>query len=288
MRIERLSSRPVARAGLLLAVLLATPVSVRGDEPLAIVREAFRASSTGLESGSGKGVYRVYESIDGGDWFITTDADIASHFDGAKYFVELRFHPELRGVSCRRIMYDGRSLRTAWFSPGMLTRGQVEEINWQDHGDGLIRPESEFPWDVSKLASNAWNIELVIKNVGKAKMEITRTLEGDLVGSYSIGDPDRIHYRFECPNRAGFNVTKVQVFNDRENRPKAEFRLEWKQTPNGLWYVRSLQHDFEHRNELKRFRRVIKYTEFEPNEKVNADVFTKAFLEMPLGGSDHR
>jgi hypothetical protein len=64
MRIKRLTHRPGALAGLVLAAVLSTPMCVRGEEPLAIVREAFRASSTGLESGSGKGVYRVYESID--------------------------------------------------------------------------------------------------------------------------------------------------------------------------------------------------------------------------------
>jgi hypothetical protein len=281
---RRFSRGWVAPAALLVAAVLAAPVPGRGQEPLATVREAFRASSTALTSGSGTGVYRVYESVDGGDWVITTDADLSTHFEGKKYFVGLRYHPELRGLCCRRFMYDGKSLRTAWFSTGMVTRGQVGEINVQDYGDGLSRPElADFPWDVARLSSNAWNIERLIKNVPEARIKIKQTSEGDLVGTYRGRDSDRFHEAFECPRRFGFNIARRQVFNDGESRAAEEYRVEWKQTENGLWYVRSLQHELIHRDEGKRFRQVMKFTDFEPNAKVDAGVFTKAFLEMPLG-----
>ena len=64
-----------------------------------------------LTSGSGKGMYRWYESVNGGEWELKVDADITTHFVGRNYYVELVFSPENRGVKCRRIMKNERSLK---------------------------------------------------------------------------------------------------------------------------------------------------------------------------------
>jgi hypothetical protein len=56
----------------------------------------------------------------------------------------------------------------------------------------------------------------------------------------------------------------------------------WNSPQAGLWYVRSLSEEFLDPGQMKRFRRVMKYTEFEPNARIDPAVFTRAFLEMPL------
>src|SRR5262245_10339173 len=92
MRIRRCSVCIEAKRALLLAVLLASPPWVRGVEPLETIREAFRASSQGLTSGIGKGTYRHYQAIPGGDWQLREDADLTTYFDGKKYHIELIYH----------------------------------------------------------------------------------------------------------------------------------------------------------------------------------------------------
>ncbi len=284
MGIRQKWPRPGTRLVFVVAAVVAIPVRAHSAEPLETVREAFRASSTGLTSGSGKGVYRFYEEVDGAGWVLKTDADIATYFDGKKYFVELRFQPEFRGICCRRIMYNGTSIRTAWFSPGMLTRGQVAEIPRDDLGDGLSRPVlAEFPWDASRLSSNVCHVDRMIENVTAARIDIKRTIEGDLVGTHPVVNFERAHVRLEWPKRFGFNIAKLQMFVAGEERPATDYRVEWKQSHTGLWYVRSLYEEFLDPGQMKRFRRVMKYTEFEPNAKIDPGVFTKAFLEMPLG-----
>jgi hypothetical protein len=76
---------PGVRYCLLFAAAFVTPASVRSEEPLETVRGAFSASSKGLTSGSGNGTYRYYESLEGGDWVLKSDADISTRFDGKKY-----------------------------------------------------------------------------------------------------------------------------------------------------------------------------------------------------------
>jgi hypothetical protein len=279
MRIQHRSVRPGLPMGLLLGAVFATPVWVRGAQPLETVRAAFRASSRGITSGSGKGIYRYYEAVAGGDWVLKTDADISTHFDGKKYYIELTFHPDYRGLSCRRIIYDGRVVKATWFSPGMLSRGQTEVITPEDYGDGLSRPQlADFPWDVAKLSSNVWDVERLVQTVTAGKIEIRESREGDLIGSLPVINSDRARVRFECPKRFGFNIAGLQVFNVQEERPAQEYRVEWKQAPNGLWYVTSLQEEFLHRDDMKRFRRVMKYSEFEPNAKVDPRMFTQESL----------
>ena len=68
MRIPRRSGHLAAGRALLLAVVVAAPDRVCGAEPLETICAAFRAASQGLTSGIGKGTYRHYEAVTGGDW----------------------------------------------------------------------------------------------------------------------------------------------------------------------------------------------------------------------------
>lgn len=110
---RHLSGHRVGMPVLFLAAAMAAPVSGQGTEAPELLRGAFRASSTGLTSGSGKGIYREYQAAGEDEWTLRADADISTYFSGDKYHVDLKYHPEFRGHSCRRITYDGRAVRTA-------------------------------------------------------------------------------------------------------------------------------------------------------------------------------
>ena len=84
MELRYRSMRSGVPVGLLLAAVIGTPVWVLGAEPIDTVREAFRASSQGLTSGIGKGRYRHYDAVPGGDWQPMIDADLETHFRGQK------------------------------------------------------------------------------------------------------------------------------------------------------------------------------------------------------------
>ena len=230
-----------------LIIGLATPVLVMGGEPLQVIREAWAASSSELRSGSGKGMYRWYESVGGGDWELKLDADISTHFVGRNYYVELVFSPDNRGIKCRRIMKNERSIRTAWFSPGWVSRGPIREIPSENHGDGLDRPSfADFPWDISMLPLHAWNVDQLIKRVSPERIKIVKTPEGDFMGNYprdGDGD-DRFQVHFECPKRFGFNLAKLEFTDAGNDRPSSAYRIEWKQAETGVWYIRSLQLDW--------------------------------------------
>jgi hypothetical protein len=283
MGTRHLSSCLVRELVLLLAAPTVAPVCVRAAEPLEVVRSAFRASSAGLTSGAGKGIYREYEAVAGEEWTLPVDAEILTQFDGNKYHIELRYQTEYRGLSCRRITYDGKQVKAAWFPPRWLTRGQTRVITIQDYGDGLSRPElADFRWDVARLSSNVWDVERMMKSVPAVNIEIRESPEGDLIGSFPVVNSDGVRVQFECPKKFGFNIARVQVSNRGTQRPAQESRIEWKLAPNELWYVRSLQDDFVHLPENKRSRRVLKYAEFEPNVKVDPKIFTYEWLRRPM------
>jgi hypothetical protein len=283
MRMRSCSGRLAGETVLALADTMAAAPRGTGAEPLEVVRTAFHTSSTALTSGSGRGIYREYLRVADEEWKLTVDAEISTHFDGEKFHVDLKYHPEFKGLACRRITFDGKALETAWFSPGWLTRGQTKAIRPDDYGDGLCRPQlADFPWDVRRLSSNVCDVERLIKNVTADKIEITQTPEGDLLGSFAVVNDNGLRVRFECPKKFGFNLARLRVLSDDEPRPLQEARVEWKLSTAGLWYVRSVQEDFGSRRANRRFRRIMKYVEFEPNAKVDPEVFTLEWLRRPL------
>jgi hypothetical protein len=262
-----------AEPALLLAVVLAAPDWVCGAEPLETIREAFRASSQVLTSGIGKGTYRHYRATGEEDWHLERDADVLTYFDGKKYHIDLLFHrDDFRKETACRIIYDGRVIMGCYLTPGV---SNYFEFKPEDYGEGLQRPTLvDFPWDISQLSRNAWNPERLIP----LRIEIRQTAEGDLVGSHPFVNTDRTWFRFECPNRFGFNLGRIQVLNVGQPKPAQEMRVEWKQGPSGLWYVRSLDETRvlrDGKNAVWRTRDVLKYTEFEPNATVVPSLFMK-------------
>jgi hypothetical protein len=78
----------------------------------------------------------------------------------------------------------------------------------------------------------------------------------------------------------------MQVFNVGQAEPAEDARIEWKQSPAGLWYVRSIDKRDVFRDPripVARIRDVLKYTEFQPNAKVDPKLFMEAALGLPSG-----
>ncbi len=261
-----------------------TSVRVNGEDHLETLHNASAASSSSLRSGSGTGMLRLYEAIGEGEWKLKFDSEINTHFVGKIYYIELIFNPEFRGLKCRRILKDERSMRTAEFSPGWRTGAPAREVKPTNYGDGLARPPfDDIAWDVSRLSENVWNVDQLIRRLPQQKINIVETAVGDLVGSYSRDAQGRFPMRFECPRRFGFNIGTLQSFDPGNERATYEIRVEWKQAETGLWYVRSLQEDWRINDEKKRMRRVLKYTDFKPNVNIEPRVFTTEFLRRPMG-----
>jgi hypothetical protein len=278
----------------LLAGVLEAPAGVHGAEPIELVREAYRNSSKGLASGVGRGRYRHYEAVPGGDWQLKVDSSLEAHFEGRKYHIDLTFARDgIMGLDARRIIYDGAAITDASFTPKAHPTGaDARVLAPQDDGSGLARLAwGEFPWDVTNLARNVGDPEHLIRVLGAGRIEFTQTPEGDLVGSYSHfnsnGESGGL-VRFECPRKFGFNLAREQIFNNQgEGRAARESNLQWKQDPNGLWYVTSALVTYEMSDDTGKLvglvRAVIMYSLFEPNAKVDASMFTEKSLQLPAG-----
>jgi hypothetical protein len=193
-------------------------------------------------------------------------------------------------VDSRRIIFDGKTITEAMFSPRVNPTGAMGRVcQPEDLGTGVSRPSQvDFPWDVAQLTRNVWDPERLIQNVTPQRIEIRQTPEGDLVGSHPLVNTDRVQVRFECPRGSGFILTKVQVFNIGQAEPAQVVRIEWKQSPSGLWYVRSIDSTnvlCDPRIPVARIRKVLKYSEFQPNAKVDPKFFTEAALGLPSGSA---
>jgi hypothetical protein len=264
-------------------------VTARGADPLGTVCQAFRASDGNLVSGIGNGTYRYYDANEGNDWDLKVDSEFWTGFDGKKYHAVLTFFRDaFRGNSTTRILFDGNAVTTAWFAPSIFPTGAQGLVSPpQDYGDNLARPDTgDFPWDITKLARNVWDPEKLRPGTGPRQLDIQETREGDITGTYLLDGTARVRVRFECPRRFGYNVAVEQVFNAPDERPAQESRLEWKQSPTGLWYVRSLEQRFVLREanlSRRRVRRVLKYSAFEPNARVEPSMFSVDSLHMPKG-----
>jgi hypothetical protein len=283
--VGRHSQRSIFTICVLLVSGFTTPVQAAGGEHLETLRNASVVSSSRLKSGSGSGMFRLYEAIAEGEWELKLDSEITTHFVGRTYYIELVFNPEFRGLKCRRILKNDRSMRTAVFSPGMLAGAPAWEVKPENRGDGLVRPPfDDISWDVSLLSQNVWNLDDLIRRVPQERIKIVETADGDLFGSYSGDAQSRFQEQFECPKRFGFNIARLRSTNPGDHRPSHEIRVEWKQTESGLWYVRSLQEDWQSNNgKAKKWRRVLKYTDFKANVNIEPRVFTAEFLRRPMG-----
>ncbi len=289
MRMQRGAHRSGLILFLSLAVALSAPWCTHGAEPSEIVGAAYRASSQGLKSGIGKGRYRRYQATPGGDWELRVDAEVSTYFDGNKYHIDLTFvRDSLRHNTAAHIVYDGRLVMMTWFSPNIRPVGAhtiVEVPN--DYGDMLRRPDDgTFPWDVAQLSGHVWNGERLIGDVAAGKLMFTETPAGDLVGTNPIVI-NRSRTRIECPRRFAFNIAKAEFSVMGEDRPRTEYLLQWKQEPGGLWYVTVVQKTSEFRTPADKVfrldRKVLMYSRFEPNAKVDQGLFTEESLQMPDG-----
>jgi hypothetical protein len=273
----------------LACLLVASPMCVLGAEPLDMVSKAFHASSDGLTSGIGKGTFQFYEAKAGGEWKLTSDADVDTCFHGKNYRILLIYRKEPTGLTSRLIIHDGKAVIETRFSPLIHPSGATTTLlSPEKLGDGMARPQiAGFPWDVSKLLNNVWNVDRLIKNVSREKIEIEETLEGDLIGSYPVVGSTS-HARFECPRRIGHNISSSQLFIDGEDLPVRQSQLEWKRSPEGLWYVTTLERisRLNHPNRGKiSIREVLRYTDFVPNPKVDPTVFTQESIRKPEGSA---
>jgi hypothetical protein len=264
-----------------------TPVRACGDEPVVVVCKAFHASSTGLTSGKGRGIYRHYESAPGKDWQLKIDANLHVQFEGRKYRVDLGFARDFLGLDARRIIYDGEAIADIMFSRNIHPSGaQAWLSSPQDHDHGFAHLAwGEFPWDVTNLARNVFDPEQLRKNSGSWRIKIDESSDGDLVGTYYSLVDNNYRVRLEWPRRFGFNLARMQSFNPDADRPYRDSSLQWKRDPSGLWYVTSLQETFETYKEGGqldgRFRAVMMYAKFEPNCRVDPSLFVEDPLRLP-------
>jgi hypothetical protein len=152
--------------GLLVVSLLITPVQARAADPMETICLAFRSSSKGRHSGIGKGKYRHYDAVPGGDWQLKLEANILAQFDGRKYHVDLTFdRDDLQKLDSRRLFYDGEKITVAIFTPRAHPTGaHAYVITPNDLGDGLARGAwGEFQWDVTNLARNVWDPDRLMR-----------------------------------------------------------------------------------------------------------------------------
>ncbi len=118
--------------------VMAPSIRASGEVPLDVVREACRASSGGLTSGVGRGIYRHYEAVPGGNWQLKIDAELRVHFDGRKYRVDLKFDRDFLGLDARRIIYDGEAIADAMFSRNIHPSGAQAWLSRpRDYDHGL-------------------------------------------------------------------------------------------------------------------------------------------------------
>jgi hypothetical protein len=279
--------RGVAGWAILLGVVMAAPAAGRAAGPLETIRGAYRASSAALATATAAGTYRHYRAIGGGDWQLKQDADVAVAFSGRKYHIDLAFHRDaLKRVTARRVVFDGEAITEAWFTPNLQPTGAQAFVSApRDVGDGLSRPlMADFPWDVSRLSANVWDLDRLIGSAGAGSIRVEETDGGDLVATHRLIGGGWI--RFECPRRFGYNVARLRHYNDGQEEPVRDVRVEWKRSPDGIWYVRSMDETRvlrDARNAVWRVREVLKYTEFTPNAKVDPGMFAEASLRLPRG-----
>lgn len=194
----------------------------------------------------------------------------------------------LRGNTSARIICDGKLVTITWFSPNIHPIGAHTIVEAPtSFGRDLCPPEDgTFPWDVAHLSGHVWNGHRLIDEVSAGRINFTETSAGDLVGTNTLVT-SLSRTRMECPRRFGFNVARVQFSVAGEEHPRIEDALQWKQDPSGQWYVTSLQETLDlpgPTNKLeKRIRKVLMYSRFEPNAKVESSRFTEASLQMPDG-----
>ena len=65
----------------------------------------------------------------------------------------------------------------------------MKQISAENPGNGLAPPSGVyFPWDVSALSLNVWDVDRLVRQLGSQKINIVETSEDSLTGSYQMKD----------------------------------------------------------------------------------------------------
>lgn len=273
----------VATWTLLAAAMPGSPGALGADEDLgAIVRRAFEASAAGLRSGRGKGTYRADVGIRAAgsvEWKTTIEADVRTFFDAGRYHIDLHYRLEPMEISDRKIAYDGAAIAVTRFSRLISRTGAETDVF--PPGKGFVtRPSlAEFPWDVSNLPGNVFDLD----RFGKVVV-FSRDASGDIVAAYRVGAPaDPTLIRCVFAKALGDNITSVEFLVEGETKVVHSFKLEWKRRADGPWHAVSLEESFFPRSGEPPFRDRFVYDEFEPNAEVDPALFTRSSLGIPPG-----
>jgi hypothetical protein len=273
-------------AGSVVLFFVASWISTQLDgqpitDPLEVAREANRAAALGLKSGKGRGSFEFHEQGANAEKAILIHkGKFAAWFAGGKYHVRMDFDREpYTTVERQIIIYDGEVVLSSSFFQKTIphptgSEGYIHALE----GESTRPSNLGFPWDVSKLARHALDLDGVLQHHPRESIKMTAVDGKGYRGTLRI---DKfVTSTFDVDKANGWNVSRVTVQNDGEERPVQHCESTWKKAGD-LWYVSSAVDQFDLRRNNRPLRRwQMRYDSFEPNCEVPAKLFTKDALEL--------
>jgi hypothetical protein len=251
-------------------------------DPLEVVREANRAAALGLKSGKGSGTFDFYEQGANDDKpILKQKGKFTAWFGGGKYHVKLDIDKEpYTSVERQIIIYDGDAVHSSKFFWKDIPNPTGSEGYIHALAGESTRPPDMvgFRWDVSKLARHALDLDGVLQRHPREAIKMTAVGGKGYRGDLRINKFVTVTFDVEKSN--GWNVSRLTVQNDGDERPVQTYHATWKKAGD-LWYVASMVEQFDLRQNGRVLRRwQMRYDTFEPNCEVPAKYFTKDALEL--------
>ncbi len=249
-----------------------------GDAQLRqVLLEAARAAKDNLQSGSGVGRHCIYrkEKRDA-NFVLVRKARVETRFRKDRYYVKLAYDinkdfPYTKGI----LIEEGTNSYGSAFGPAFRKTNCRAEAYLDVQARS--RAALDLPWHLNKL-SDAVTFWLRPDNE-MPSLRLTREGAHRIVGGYVDGITK---CALEADARAGYNVTKITVWNRGDQHPVRKFEIGWARG-NGVWYVqRYRQHD-RYPADGEEIRLELDYDKFEPNVEVPLDSFALRRLEAPDG-----
>ncbi|MFO7907053.1 MAG: M56 family metallopeptidase [Planctomycetota bacterium] len=260
------------------------------ETPLERIAEASRASWDTIDSAVGVGTYESHHQGENGEQLtLRTKAKVRVYCDAEKYRLEFEYDRWEGRPSDREAVVIGNGTRAylVRYSQNISPHGCAGHI--LSEVDEALEYARCYVDDPAHLQRRMLRVHELLKS--EEPIEVIRHRWG-YRGKFRPKSGRGLTIEFDAHTQLGYRIAASRQYNKGADEPCSVRRAVWKEG-RAFWYVKSVVEEYDSRrvNRTGEYRRhVLRYDNFQPNAKVDPELFVLESLDIPFGTRfiDHR
>lgn len=263
------------------AVGVAAPVPKREDV-VKRAAEAEKASTEAIRSGAGVVAFETYvQEPEEKEARLYAKGQAKIYFKDEKYHFRIEVKFAEWGPDDLAIIYDGTKAQKITFTQRVRPSGCKVEI-W----DSLRNTSSIVKEDLTRLWLKKVEKGRVMNAIKPEDIRVTDLGSGNYRLNYQQKALARAKYEIDVSSKANYNPTRLRILLPDWDRDYNNWSVKWKKTGD-VWYVEELDMTertrFSDKPTYRMEHTVYRCESFDPNTKVDPQLFTLDCLTIPAG-----